>query len=146
MAETEEIKAFIRNAEEQLIDAEVSLRGERCHLSFLCSALSAENVTSALIIALGRRTSKRHNNWMILGSQVKDVDEKLKATIQEISMKLHEIEPHIPKLLRYPFHYKEKWLIPPEYYTSEMAEEALRNAKQILKLTLRCLKKLKITI
>jgi len=146
MAETEEIKAFIKNAKEQLIDAEVSLRGKRYHLSFLCSALSAENVTSALIVALGRRTSKKHNNWMILGSIAADVNEKMKATVREISIKLHEIEPHIPKLLRYPFRFRERWLIPPEYYTSEMAEEALQKAKHILKLTLECLKELKIAI
>lgn len=146
MAETDEIKAFIKNAKEQLIDAEVSMHGKRYHLSFLCSALSAENVTSALIIALGRRTSKKHNNWMILGNMASEVDEKLKPTIREISMKLHEIEPHIPKLLRYPFRFKEKWLIPPEYYTKKMAEEALRKAKHILELTLECLKELKITI
>jgi HEPN domain-containing protein len=108
MAETEEIKAFIRNAEEQLIDAEVSLRGERYHLSFLCSALSAENATSALIIALGRRTSKKHNNWMILGNTAEDASENIKATLQEISIKLHEIEPQIPKILRYPFRLGEE--------------------------------------
>nr|MDO8082771.1 HEPN domain-containing protein [Candidatus Freyarchaeota archaeon] len=146
MAETEEIRAFIRNAEEQLIDAEVSLQGKRYHLSFLCSALSAENATTALIIALGRRTSKKHNNWMILGNITSDVNEKIKTTIREISIKLHEIEPHIPKLLRYPFHFKEKWLIPPEYYTQEMAEEALQKARHILKLTLSCLDELKISI
>jgi HEPN domain-containing protein len=146
MAETEEIKAFIKNAKEQLIDAEVSLSGKRYHLSFLCSALSAENATSALIIALGRRTSKRHNNWMVLGSIVADVNEEMKATVREISIKLHEIETHIPKLLRYPLRFRERWMIPPEYYTSEMAEEALRKAKHILKLTLGCLKELKIAI
>jgi AbiV family abortive infection protein len=146
MAETEEIKAFIKNAKEQLIDAEVSLSGKRYHLSFLCSALSAENVTSALIIALGRRTSKKHNNWMTLGRASADVNETMKATVREISVELHEIEPHIPKLLRYPFRFRERWLIPPEYYTSEMAEEALQKAKHILKLTLECLKKLKIAI
>ncbi|TET63907.1 HEPN domain-containing protein [Candidatus Bathyarchaeota archaeon] len=146
MAETEEIKAFVKNAKEQLIDAKISLREKRYHLSFLCSALSAENVTSALIITLGRRASKRHNNWMILGSLASDVNEEMKTTIQEISIKLHEIEPHIPKLLRYPFRYRERWLIPPEYYTNEMAEEALGKAKHILKLTSTCLKKLKIAI
>jgi len=146
MAETEEIKAFVRNSKEQLIDAEVSLREKRYHLSFLCSALSAENVTSALIIALGRRTSKKHNNWMILGRIAADVNESMKATVREISRELHEIEIHIPKILRYPFRFREKWLIPPEYYTSEMAEEALRKAKHILKLTVECLRELKMAI
>ncbi|MHA1263426.1 MAG: hypothetical protein ACTSSA_15370 [Candidatus Freyarchaeota archaeon] len=47
MAEAEEVSAFIRNAEEQLVDAEVTLRSGRYHLSFLCSALSAENASSA---------------------------------------------------------------------------------------------------
>ncbi|MEX2724166.1 MAG: HEPN domain-containing protein [Candidatus Freyarchaeota archaeon] len=103
MGEAGEIKAFIGNAKELIIDAEVSLRSERYHLSFLCSALSAENATSALIIALGRRTSKKHNNWMILGNIAKEVNGKLKKTLQEISKKLHEIEPQIPKILRYPF-------------------------------------------
>lgn len=145
MAETEEINAFLKNAEEQLVDAQISLREKRYHLSFLCSALSAENATSALLIALGRRTSKRHNNWMILGSLASEVEEKIRATIQEISKELHEIEPHIPKILRYPFKYKERWLIPPEYYTHKMAEEALQKAKHILKLTVKCLKKLKTT-
>lgn len=144
MGETGEIAAFIKNAEEQLLDAQVSLDGKRYHLSFLCSALSAENATSALILAFGRRTSKKHNNWMILGGITADVNEKVKAIILEISKKLHEIEPHIPKLLRYPFRFKERWLIPPEYYTREMAEEALSKAKHILKLTLKCLGKLKI--
>jgi len=146
MAEIGEIRAFIKNAKEQLIDAQISLREKRYHLSFLCSALSAENATSALIIALGRRTSKKHNNWMVLGSIATDADEKMKATVREISIQLHEIEPHIPKLLRYPFRYRERWLIPPEYYTSEMGEEALGKAEHILKLTLKCLKELKITI
>jgi len=146
MAETEEIKAFVKNAKEQLIDAEISLREKRYHLSFLCSALSAENITSALIIALGRRTSKKHNNWMILGRITADVNEEMKETVREISRELHEIETHIPKILRYPFRFRETWLIPPEYYTSEMAEEALRKAKRILKLTLECLKELRIAI
>jgi HEPN domain-containing protein len=146
MGETEEIKAFIRNAEEQLVDAEVGLHAKRYHLSFLCSALSAENATSALIIALGRRTSKKHVNWMILGKTAETADEKIKERLQEISMKLHEIEPDIPKILRYPFRFKEKWLIPQEYYTQEMAEEALQKAKNILELTLNCLKDLGISI
>jgi len=122
------------------------LREKRYHLSFLCSALSAENVTSALIIALGRRTSKKHNNWMILGRIASEVNENMKATVREISKELHEVEPHIPKILRYPFRFRERWLIPPEYYTSEMAEEALRKAEHILKLTLECLRELKIAI
>jgi len=146
MAETEEIKAFVKNAKEQLIDADVSFREKRYHLSFLCSALSAENITSALIIALGRKTSKKHNNWMILGRITADVTDRMKATLQEISKELHEIETHIPKILRYPFRFRERWLIPPEYYTSEMAEEALRKAKHIRKLTLACLEDLKIAI
>jgi HEPN domain-containing protein len=146
MAETEEIKAFVKNSKEQLIDADISLREKRYHLSFLCSALSAENATSALIIALGRRTSKKHNNWMILGRIASDVNEKIKATLQEISKELHEIETHIPKILRYPLRFRERWLTPPEYYTCEMAEEALRKAKHILKLTLECLRELKMAI
>lgn len=145
MGEAEEIKAFIKNAKEQLTDAEISLQEKRYHLSFLCSALSAENVTSALIIALGKRTSKRHHNWLILTNLTTEVNPKIKPTIQEISKKLHEIEPHIPKLLRYPFRYKERWITPPEYYTEKMAKEALETAKQILKLTLKCLKILKTT-
>ncbi|MEM2959404.1 MAG: HEPN domain-containing protein [Candidatus Jordarchaeaceae archaeon] len=144
MGEAGEIKAFIGNAKELIIDAEVSLRSERYHLSFLCSALSAENATSALIIALGRRTSKKHNNWMILGNIAKEVNGKLKKTLQEISKKLHEIEPQIPKILRYPFRIGEEWLIPPEYYTRKMAEEALQKAKDILNLTLKILEELKI--
>ncbi|MEM2135770.1 MAG: HEPN domain-containing protein [Candidatus Jordarchaeaceae archaeon] len=144
MGEAGEIKAFIGNAKELIIDAEVSLRSERYHLSFLCSALSAENATSALIIALGRRTSKKHNNWMILGNIAKEVNGKLKKTLQEISKKLHEIEPQIPKILRYPFRIGEEWLIPPEYYTRKMAEEALQKAKDILNLTLTILEEMKI--
>jgi len=146
MGETEEIKAYVRNAKEQLIDAEISLREKRYHLSFLCSALSAENTTSALIIALGRRTSKRHHNWLILQNLTTEANQKTKKTIQEIAKKLHEIEPHIPKLLRYPFRYKEKWITPPEYYTEEQAKEALEKAKHIQKLTLKCLKTLKIPL
>lgn len=146
MAETEEIKAFVKNAKEQLIDAEIGLREKRYHLSFLCSALSAENVTSSLIIALGRRTSKRHRNWLILGNFSAEVNQRIKPIIQEISKKLHDIEPHIPKLLRYPLRYNETWITPPEYYTEKMAKEALEKAKDILKLTLKCLKMLKIAI
>ena len=146
MAESEEIKAFVRNSKEQLIDADVSFREKRYHLSFLCSALSAENVTSALIIALGRKTSKKHNNWMILGRIAAEVNEEMKANIREISKELHEVEPHIPKILRYPFRFRERWLIPAEYYTCEMAEEALRKTKHILKLTLECLEQLKIAL
>lgn len=142
MAEAEEVNAFIRNAEEQLVDAEVTLRSGRYHLSFLCSALSAENASSALMIVLGRRTSRKHRNWMILGEIHADLSGRLGATVRELSLKLHEIEPHIPKLLRYPFRFKEKWLIPSEYYTKKMAEDALRKAKQILKLTKKCLKEL----
>ncbi|MBS7251793.1 MAG: HEPN domain-containing protein [Candidatus Freyarchaeota archaeon] len=144
MGATGEIKAYIRNAKELIIDAEVSLRSERHHLSFLCSALSAENATSALIIALGRRTSKKHNNWMILGNIAKEAKEKLKKTLQEISIKLHQVEPQIPKILHYPFRLGETWLIPQEYYTQKMAEESLQKAKDILNLTLKILEELKI--
>jgi len=143
MAENEEIKAFIRNAKEQLIDAEISLREKRHHLSFLCSSLSAENATSGLIIALGGRTSKKHNNWMVLGHLASE-DKEMKPRILEVSEMLHEIEPHIPKLLRYPFRYNQKWIIPTEYYTKEMAQQALEKAKQILKITQECLEKLGI--
>ncbi|MHA1364426.1 MAG: HEPN domain-containing protein [Candidatus Freyarchaeota archaeon] len=128
MAEAEEVNAFIRNAEEQLVDAEVTLRSGRYHLSFLCSALSAENASSALIIVLGRRTSRKHRNWMILGEIHADLSGRLGATVRELSLKL--------------FRFKEKWLIPSEYYTKKMAEDALRKAKQILKLTKKCLKEL----
>ncbi len=141
MAENEEIRAFIRNAKEQLIDAEISLREERYHLSFLCSSLSAENITSALIIALGGRTSKKHNNWMIL-IRLASMNEEIKPKVLEISRMLHELEPHIPKLLRYPFRYDQRWIIPPEYYTREMAQRALEKAKQISKLTQECMEKL----
>ena len=142
MAENEEIKAFIKNAKEQMIDAEISLREKRHHLSFLCSSLSAENATSGLIIALGGRTSKKHNNWMILQRLVSE--NEMKPKILKISKMLHEIEPHIPKLLRYPFRYNQKWIIPTEYYTKEMAQQALEKAKQILKITQECLEKLGI--
>jgi HEPN domain-containing protein len=143
MAEDEEVKAFIRNAREQLVDSEISLREKRNHLSFLCSSLSAENATSGLIIALGGRTSKKHNNWMVLGRLASE-NEEMRQRILEISEMLHEIEPHIPKLLRYPFRYDQKWIIPTEYYTKEMAEQAQEKAKQILRITQECLEKLGI--
>jgi len=80
---------------------------------------------------------------MVLGHLASE-DEKMKPKILEISKMLHEIEPHIPKLLRYPFRYNQKWIIPTEYYTKEMAQQALEKAKQILKITQECLEKLGI--
>ena len=109
MVEAGEIKAYAENAREQLIDAEIALREKRHRLSFLCSALSAENAASALIITLGRRVSGRHSNWAVLGSPVTRIDEGLRAMVKEISVRLHRIEPHIRGSCGPPPLHREGW-------------------------------------
>ncbi len=137
--DSKEIDAYIGTARGQLEDAKLALREGRYALSSFLSALSAENASSALIIKLGARPSKKHKNSLVLHRLVPSLPDDLKSVLEEIIESLKSLEPHIT-ISRYPVR-KGQDLLPPErFYTKEAAEESFSLAEMVLK---RCMEVLK---
>ncbi len=125
-----EIDALLKTAHDQLIRAEDGVKDGFYDSCALFSALCAENSTSALILALGSKPSKKHRNWYVL--RIIPKPKNLETTVNNTLELLKNMEQHIIRA-RYPTQNEEgKILVPSEYYDKNKAENLLKNAKKIL--------------
>ena len=126
-----EAKVYLETAKSQIEDAELALRGKRYALCVLLSALSAENASSAVLINLGAKPSRKHKNSLVIHRIRLNINRKLQPILKNIIEQLKLLEPHITKA-RYPIR-RGLELIPPErFYTKQDAEKALNQAKKTL--------------
>jgi len=130
--DSKEAAAYLKTAEEQLIDAEMVFKGGRHALCVFLSASSVENATSALIINLGAKPSRKHRNSMVLHKLASSTPPELQQDLREVIEILKALEPHITKA-RYPILRGLDLLPPSEFYTRETAEKALAQAREVLK-------------
>ena len=128
---SKEIEIYLELAEEQLKDAEIAIKNDRYALCALMSALSAENASSALVISLGGRPSKKHRNSLVLYRLSEEADKAIKARIKNIIDLLKDLEHHIT-ISRYPIRKGTALLPPQKLYTREDAANLLSSAKEIL--------------
>ncbi|MFQ6085855.1 MAG: HEPN domain-containing protein [Candidatus Bathyarchaeia archaeon] len=129
--DSKEAHTYLEIAEDQLKDAELALRGERYALCALLSASCAENAASALITTLGAKPSKRHRNSLVLNRLLLRATPKLKPGLRGMIESLKALEPHITKA-RYPIRRGLELLPPSRFYTKEIAEKALAQAKDVV--------------
>lgn len=130
--DSKETTAYLETAEEQLKDAELAFKEGRHALCAFLSASSAENATSALLIALGAKPSKKHRNSLVLNKLVPSVPSRAQPSIREMIESMKSLEPHITKA-RYPIRRGLELSSPNKFYTREMAEKALTQAQKVVK-------------
>jgi len=130
--DSKEITTYFETAEEQLNDAELAFKEGRYALCAFLSASCAENATSALLIALSAKPSKKHKNSLVLNRLVPSVPSRMQSSIKEIIKSMKILEPHIIKA-RYPIRRGLELSPPSKFYTSEIAEKALTQARKVVK-------------
>jgi len=128
--DSKESNTYLETAEDHLKDAELAFREGRYALCALLSALSAENATSALITTLGAKPSKKHRNSLVLNRLAPRVTPKLQTILRKTIESMKILEPHITKA-RYPIRRGLELLPPSKFYTIEIAEKALVEAKKV---------------
>lgn len=125
----EEYLAYLESAKSQLKDAERAFKDKSY----------AENATSALILFLGAKPSKKHRNSLVLTKLHGVVSSDVRRILSDIIKGLKRLEPHVTKS-RYPVR-KGSTLIPPAlYYTKEMAERALKDSTTSLQLVVKVIR------
>lgn len=131
--DSKEAYTYLQIAQDQLSDAELAFKNERYALCVLLAALSAENATSAWLIALGAKPSKKHRNSLVLKRLSESVSEELKEGLMEAIRSMEELEPNVTKA-RYPIRRDLELLPPSKFYTREPAAESLARAENVVKL------------
>lgn len=130
MASKEAI-SYLETAEDQLRDAELALKEGRYALCAFLSASSAENATSALLITLGAKPSKKHRNSLVLNMLASSATHELQLALREMIESMKILEPHITKA-RYPIRKGLELLPPSKFYTRETADTALTQAQKVV--------------
>jgi len=129
--DSKEADSYFETAEDQLKDARLTLKERSYALSAFLCASCAENATSALLIKLGAKPSKKHRNSLVLNRLVSSSARELQLTLKEIIESMKILEPHITKA-RYPIR-KGLELIPPsKFYTRETAQRLLTQAQKVV--------------
>jgi len=138
--DSKEAGAYLETAEDQLKDAELAFREGSYALCVFLSALSAENATSALLITLGAKPSKKHRSSLVTYRLAQGSTTRMRSTMMKIVESMKILEPHITKA-RYPI-LKGMELFPPsKFYTEEMAGKAVAQAQRVLnnvKILIKC--------
>ena len=129
---SKEACAYLETSEEQMKDAELALREGRYALCSFLSASSSENATSALIITLGAKPSRKHRNSLVIYRLLGSVPPDMRQHMLEIIEQLKVLEPHITKT-RYPIMRDLDLLPPSRFYTDEIARKAVEQARVIMK-------------
>jgi len=128
---SKEAASYLETAEEQLKDAELAFKEGRYALCALLSALCVENATSALIIELGAKPSKKHKNSLVLYRLTSSVAHELQLILIDIIESAKILEPHITKA-RYPIRSGMELLAPSKFYARETAEKTLIQAQKVV--------------
>ena len=123
--------AYLESARSQLRDAERAFKDKSYASCSFFSAQSAENATSALILVLGAKPSKKHRNSLVLARLLPSLSEADRRDVAKIIERMKGLEVHVTRA-RYPVR-KGIHLVPPvKYYTEEMARESLGSASLTL--------------
>ena len=130
--DSKEANTYLEIAEDQLRDAELTFKEGRYPLCVFLCASCAENATSALLITMGAKPSKKHKNSLVLNKLAPSVASGLQSRLREIVEAMKILEPHIIKA-RYPIRKGLELLPPSKYYTREIAEKALVQAQGVVK-------------
>lgn len=136
--DSKERAAYFDSAVAQLEEAKLALKHERHALASLLSAMSAESSTSALIVFLGSRPSKKHRNSLVLHRLSRAADEPLKSKSSTLVKSMKKLEPHITKA-RYPVRKGTELLPPVKFYSADIAEELFGEASKVMDLVKECL-------
>jgi len=123
-----EAAIYLQSAEDQLNEASLALEHGRNALSVFLSAMSGENATSALILALGHKPSKKHRNSIVL-YKLAQTSPELKPRLVELVDVMKKLEPHITKA-RYPIRKGPELLPPSKYYDQRIAQEIFQFARE----------------
>ena len=129
--DSKEANAYIETAEDQLKGAELTFKEGSYALCTFLSASSAENATSALLITLGAKPSKKHRNSLIMHRLAQRATPEMKSDMMKIIESMKTLEPHITKA-RYPVLKGLELLPPSRFYTKDIAEKALVQARKVL--------------
>ena len=129
--DSKEATSYLETAEDHLKDAELAFKEGRYALCAFLSASSAENATSALLITLGAKPSKKHRNSMVLNMLVSSATYELQLAMREMIESMKILEPHITKA-RYPIRKGLELLAPSKFYTRETADIALTQAQKVV--------------
>lgn len=128
---SKEANAYFEIAGDQLKDAERSFKAGSYALCAFLSASSAENATSALLIVLGAKPSKKHRNSLVLYRLMPSVSHELQSTLKEVIESMKILEPHITKA-RYPIRRGVELLPPSKFYKKETAGKTLTEARAVM--------------
>jgi HEPN domain-containing protein len=129
--DSKEADSYLETAKDQLKDAELALKEGRNALCAFLSASCAENATSALLLKLGAKPSKKHRNSLVLNRLASNSANKLQRELREIIGSMKILEPHITRA-RYPIRSGLELLPPSKFYTRETAEKALIHAQKLV--------------
>lgn len=129
--DSKELAAYLESALAQLEEARLALRHRRYALAVLLSAMSAENATSALILYLGSRPSKKHRNSLVLHRLYSTAEEPLKSRLIRLIESMKRLEPHITKA-RYPIRKGTELLPPVKFYSAGVAGELLEESCEVM--------------
>ncbi|MDK2464251.1 MAG: HEPN domain-containing protein [Candidatus Korarchaeota archaeon] len=128
-----EALAYLETARDQLEDARLAINAGRYALCVLLSSMSAENASSALIIAVGAKPSRRHRNSLVLHRLSGLVEGELRELLAEVIHLLKRLEPHVT-MSRYPIRRGLDLLPPERFYGEGDAREALELASRVVEL------------
>ena len=129
--DSKEANSYLETAEDQLKEAELTFKEGRYALCAFLSASCAENATSALLITLGAKPSKKHRNSLVLNRLTLSVTHELQLALREMIESMKILEPHITKA-RYPIRRGLELLAPSKIYTRETAEKTLIHAQKVV--------------
>jgi len=132
--DSKEAEVYLETAKEQLKDAKLALKEKSYALSVFLSASSAENATSALIITLGAKPSRKHKNSLVIYRLAQNASPEIRSNLMSVAEHLNAIEPHITKA-RYPILKGPELLPPSKFYTRDIAEKILAQAQKVLEKT-----------
>jgi len=131
--DSKERAAYFDSAVAQLEEAKLALEHKRYALTAFLSAMSAESATSALIVSLGSRPSKKHRNSLVLYRLASAAEEPLKSRLLALIESMKKLEPHITKA-RYPIRKGTELLPPVKFYSANIANELFKEASKVMEL------------
>ena len=129
--DSKERAAYFDSALAQLEEAKLALEHERYALTAFLSAMSAESATSALIVFLGSRPSKKHRNSLVLHRLSGAAEEPLKSRLLALIESMKKLEPHITKA-RYPMRKGTELLPPVKFYSANIAKVLFEEACKVM--------------
>ena len=129
--DSKERAAYFDSSVAQLEEAKLALEHKRYALAAFLSAMSAESATSALIVFLGSRPSKKHRNSLVLHRLSGVMGEPSRSRLLALIESMKKLEPHITKA-RYPVRKGTELLPPVKFYSASIARELFGEACKVM--------------